>query len=65
MWKQSNRVLTAEKLVFRKDPRLRLLSDYTLEIADLRASDQGSYTCEVDVLGKPISIEHTVRYYLF
>ena len=61
MWKQSARVLTAAKLVVRKDPRLRLLPDYTLEISDLRATDQGSYTCEVDVMGKPISIEHTVK----
>ena len=60
MWKRGQRVLTAEKLVVRKDERIRLTDDFSLEITDLRPEDQGTYTCEVDVMGKPISIQHTV-----
>ena len=61
MWKQGSRVLTADRLVVRKDDRIRLREDSALEVSDLRAEDQGTYTCEVDVMGKPISIEHKVR----
>ena len=40
--------------------RIRIGDDYGLEIADLRADDRGTYTCEVDIMGKPIHISHTV-----
>ena len=40
--------------------RIRIGDDYGLEIADLRAEDRGTYTCEVDIMGKPIHISHTV-----
>jgi len=60
MWKRGQRVLTADKLVVRKDQRIDLRDDYSLVIHDLRAEDQGTFTCEVDVMGKPISIEHSV-----
>lgn len=61
MWKQAKRVLTAGKLVVRKDSRIRLREDNALEISGLRAEDQGTYVCEVDILGRPISIRHTVK----
>lgn len=61
MWKQGNRLLTAGKMVVRKDSRIRLRDDFSLEIEELRAEDQDTYTCEIDVLGKPISIQHHVE----
>ncbi len=60
MWKQGSRVLTAQRLVVRKDPRLMLRDDHSLVITNLKPEDQGTYTCEVDVMGKPESIRHTV-----
>ena len=60
MWKQQNRVLTAGTLVVRKDYRMRLKDDFSLELTQLKPDDQGSYTCEIDVMGKPISIKHKV-----
>ena len=45
-----------------KFARIRIGDDYGLEIADLRADDRGTYTCEVDIMGKPIHISHTVRF---
>jgi hypothetical protein len=61
MWKRESRVLTAGDLVVRKDSRIMLREDYGLEISELKAEDQGTYTCEVDIMGKPIHISHTVR----
>ena len=61
MWKQANRVLSAGNLIVRKDPRMSLRDDYSLEIIDVTPDDQGLYTCEIDIMGKPISIQHTVR----
>jgi len=60
MWKRGQRVITADKLVVRKDERIALRDDYSLIINDLRAEDQGSWQCEVDALGKPVAIEHSV-----
>lgn len=60
MWKQQKRVLTAGTLVVRKDYRMRLRDDFSLELSQLKPDDQGTYTCEIDVMGKPISITHKV-----
>ena len=70
MWKRNSRVLTAGNLVVRKDSRISIAGGgphdrgggggHGLEIADLRADDGGTYTCEVDVMGRPIHISHTV-----
>ena len=60
MWKQANRVLSAGNLIVRKDPRMSLRDDYSLELSDVTPDDQGVYTCEIDVMGKPIAIQHTV-----
>jgi hypothetical protein len=62
MWKQANRVLSAGNLVVRKDPRMSLREDYSLELSDITPDDQGAYTCEIDIMGKPVSIQHTVTF---
>ena len=62
MWKQEKRVLTAGTLVVRKDFRIHLRDDFALELQQLKPDDQGTYTCEIDVMGKPLSIQHTVSY---
>ena len=61
MWKKDGRVLTAGNLVVRKDNRLQLRNDFSLEINSLKPEDHGQYICEIDVMGQPISIDHTVR----
>lgn len=63
MWKQQKRVLTAGTLVVRKDYRMRLRDDFSLELSQLKPDDQGTYTCEIDVMGKPISITHKVTHH--
>ena len=60
MWKKQGRVLTAGNLVVRKDNRIQLRNDFSLEINNLKPDDQGPYICEIDVMGKPVLIEHTV-----
>ena len=60
MWKKDARVISAGSLIVRKDSRIRLRQDFALEIHSLKPEDQGSYICEIDVMGKPISIEHKV-----
>ena len=60
MWKKDGRVLTAGNLVVRKDNRIQLRDDFSLEINSLKPEDQGPYICEVDVMGQIISIDHTV-----
>ena len=60
MWKKDDRVLTAGNLVVRKDSRLQLRNDFSLEINSLKPEDQGPYVCEIDVMGQAITIDHTV-----
>ena len=40
---------------------MRLRDDFSLELSELKPDDQGTYTCEIDVMGKPISITHKVQ----
>ena len=60
MWKKDQRVISAGSLIVRKDARISLRQDFALELHQLRPEDHGSYICEIDVMGKPISIEHKV-----
>ena len=50
MWKQQNRVLTAGTLVVRKDYRMRLKDDFSLELTQLKPDDQGTYTCSRSIV---------------
>ena len=40
---------------------MRLRDDFSLELSELKPDDQGTYTCEIDVMGKPLSIKHKVK----
>ena len=33
-------------------------------LEEIKPDDQGTYTCEIDVMGKPLSIQHTVSRFL-
>ena len=64
MWKQKGRVISAGNLLVRKDNRFQLeISDnsFTLKVSDLTVDDASDYTCEVDIMGRPISIDHRIE----
>ena len=64
MWKQNGRVISAGNLLVRKDNRFRLkitANNFNLEITDLSLEDASDYKCEVDIMGRPISIVHTLE----
>ena len=61
VWRKDGGVLTAGKLVVQKDKRLQLLDDFSLEINSVKPEDQGTYICEIDVIGQHITIDHTVK----
>jgi len=64
MWKQKGRVISAGNLLVRKDNRFRLkISDnsFNLEISDITLDDASDYKCEVDIMGRPISIVHKLE----
>lgn len=54
IWKESNRIITAGKIIIRKDSRLHLENGYNLRIDDLKESDTGEYVCEIETFGSPI-----------
>ena len=65
MWKEAGRVISAGSLLVRKDHRFRLQlsggDTFDLEIQDVRVGDSIEYRCEVDVMGRPLSIDHTLK----
>ena len=65
MWKQGGRVISAGSLLVRKDDRFRLQlsgdNNFDLEIEDIGVEDSSEYQCEVDILGRPISIIHRLE----
>eukprot|EP00090_Calanus_glacialis_P044461 TRINITY_DN7935_c0_g1_i1.p1 TRINITY_DN7935_c0_g1~~TRINITY_DN7935_c0_g1_i1.p1 ORF type:complete len:540 (-),score=51.18 TRINITY_DN7935_c0_g1_i1:141-1760(-) len=64
MWKQNGRVISAGNLLVRKDNRFQLKiadNNFNLEISDLTLDDASDYKCEVDIMGRPISIVHTLE----
>ena len=64
MWKQKGRVISAGNLLVRKDSRFQLeISDnsFSLKMSDITVDDASDYTCEVDIMGRPISIDHKLE----
>lgn len=65
MWKQGGRVISAGSLLVRKDDRFRLQlsgdNNFDLEIEDIGVEDSSEYQCEVDILGRSISIIHRLE----
>ena len=48
----------------RKDARLRLsvnVADFNLHLSGLTLEDASEYTCEVDIMARPISIPHKLE----
>ena len=54
IWKESNRIITAGKIIIRKDRRLHLQDGFNLRIDDLKEEDSGEYVCEIETFGSPI-----------
>ena len=51
-------------MLVRKDARLRLSvtdTDFNLYLSDLTLEDDSEYTCEVDIMARPISITHKLE----
>jgi len=65
MWKEASRVISAGSLLVRKDARFGLKltrgNSFDLEINQVRVGDGGEYRCEVDIMGRPLSIVHTLE----
>ena len=64
MWKQNGRVISAGNLLVRKDNRYQLKiadNNFNLDISDLTLDDASEYKCEVDTMGRPISIVHSLK----
>ena len=58
MWKQGPRVLTAGKMMVRRDSRLRM-EGTNLVITNLEPEDAGNYDCEIEAESdRPISVTH-------
>lgn len=46
LWRRGSSVVTASNLMITRDPRFRLLDEYSLQIKGVRPQDAGDYICQ-------------------
>ncbi|XP_023346669.1 neuronal growth regulator 1 [Eurytemora carolleeae] len=61
VWSRGERIISANRMLVRKDGQVRLTADYGLEVLEVDPKDSGEYVCQIDVYGDPISIKHTLN----
>jgi len=47
LWRRGSSVVTASNLMITRDPRFRLLDEYSLQIKGVRPQDAGDYICQI------------------
>jgi len=60
LWRRGDRILSAGKLLVRKDGKVKVTNKYELELSDVDESDAGEYVCEVDVFGDTKEVTHSL-----
>ena len=58
LWRKGDRILSAGKLLVRKDGKVTVTEKYELMLSDIEESDAGEYVCEVDVFGETKDVRH-------
>ena len=58
LWRKGDRILSAGKLLVRKDGKVTVTEKYELMLSDIEESDAGEYVCEVDVFGETKQVRH-------
>jgi len=61
LWRKGDRILSAGKLLVRKDGKVKVTDQYDLKLSDVDESDAGEYVCEVDVYGKTKEVHHLLK----
>ena len=61
LWRKGDRILSAGKLLVRKDGKVKVTEKYDLKISDIEESDAGKYVCEVDVYGETKEVHHELE----
>ena len=61
LWRKGDRILSAGKLLVRKDGKVKVTEKYDLKICDIEESDAGKYVCEVDVYGETKEVHHELE----
>ena len=61
LWRKGDRILSAGKLLVRKDGKVKVTEKYDLKISDIEERDAGEYVCEVDVFGETTKVHHKLN----
>ena len=61
LWRKGDRILSAGKLLVRKDGKVKVTEKYDLKISDIEERDAGEYVCEVDVFGETTEVYHNLN----
>ncbi|KAG8231171.1 hypothetical protein J437_LFUL005000 [Ladona fulva] len=60
LWRRGSSVLTASSIMVTRDPRIRLVDGYNLEVHQVVPQDAGDYVCQISSTD-PIDQVHTVE----
>lgn len=60
LWKKGARVLSVGKLLVRKDGKVRVNRDFSLELSEVQETDGGQYSCHLDVYGETQTAVHNL-----
>ena len=58
--RKGDRILSVGKLLVRKDGKVRLGEDYSLELTQVEEADAGQYSCPLDVYGHTQTLLHNL-----
>ena len=61
LWRKGDRILSAGKLLVRKDGKVTVTEKYELRLSDIEETDAGEYVCEVDVFGETKEVRHQLE----
>ena len=61
LWRKGDRILSAGRLLIRKDGKVTVTKSYELKLRDIEETDAGEYVCEVDVFGQTKEVRHTLE----
>ena len=59
-FRKGDRILSVGALLVRKDGKVKLRDDFSLEIVDVEESDAGQYSCQLDVFGNTQTLLHNL-----
>ena len=60
LWRKGERIISAGNLLVKKNGRVKLMDNFSLQLINIETGDAGDYFCEVDFYGETQNVTHHV-----